>query len=298
MSGQRLIQLIHVPLLFLFFSCTLFHSPAVELSPLGEKLRRGEGPRTVVIMPFENLTDEPELELLLRKSFYSHFSPKNYRDIELVEVDRALEILASGSSKAWKDLSPVVLGEFFHADFIIYGKAIEFQKLFAGIYSQIALKVEIEVMDSNTGNSVWSKTIMKRSHEGGLPFSLFGIIPEAIRSGWHMNRERTMDLIEGINRDFAQSIPDPPGPTASAFFVDIQVGSFLEKSLALKVQQELQNKGLSPRVEAVTVQDSIWHRVLIGPYHEMAEAEKVRASVSKNPGFKPIYIHHRLAPSA
>jgi hypothetical protein len=296
MNGQCLRSLIVIPLLLLFFSCALFQSPEGEDARLPEWLRKGQGPKTVVIMPFENLTDEPELEVLLRRSFYSHFSPKNYRDIELAEVDRALETLRSASSKTWKDLSPTDLGEFFHADFIIYGKVMEFQKVFAGIYSQIALKVEVEMVECSTGKGIWWKTIMKRSHEGGLPFSLFGVIPEAVRSGWHMKRERTLDLVDRINREFAELIPDPPGPLVSTFFVDIQVGSFLEKGLALKIQQELQDKGLSPRVETVTIGDRTWHRVLLGPYREMAEAEKVRAAVSENPNFKPIYIYHHLTP--
>ncbi|MBP1742850.1 MAG: hypothetical protein H6Q48_5143, partial [Deltaproteobacteria bacterium] len=42
-------------------------------------------------MPFDNLASDEEMGSVVRRSFYNHFSSKNYRDIELGAVDRALE---------------------------------------------------------------------------------------------------------------------------------------------------------------------------------------------------------------
>jgi hypothetical protein len=252
-----------------------------------------DGPGTAVVLPFENLTPEPELESLVRKSFYSHFTLKAYRDIELTEVDRALEMLRNTSAKPWKEHTSTSLGRFFHADFVIYGKVLEYDKFFAGIYSQITLKVEVEVVDGKTGTGLWQKTVIQRSREGGVPFSLLGIIPDTVRSGLHMRQERTQDLIERVSRELVEAIPDPPARSASPFFLDIQVASFLEKGLADKVRQDLQEKGFQARLESAAIGDRTWHRVLLGPYREAAEAERVRASVSGDPRFKPILIYHQ-----
>lgn len=279
--------------LFLLSSCS--KTPyRDDKSPSSAPIQGRPGPLTVVVLPFENLTSEPELENLVRRSFYSHFTPKEYRDIELNDVDRALEILRNTSSKTWKDLPPTGLAEFFRADFLIYGKVLEYNKVFAGIYSQIALKVQLEMVDGKTGEGVWWKTVIQRSHEGGVPFSLFGIIPETLRAGLHMQKERTLDLIERVSRELVEAIPDGPVAKASSFFLDVQAASFLEEGLALKAQQELQDKGYPARVEAVAMGDRTWHRVLLGPYQEAGEATQVKASLSQDPKFKPILIHHSL----
>ncbi len=257
-----------------------------------EWLREGDMPKKVAVLPFENLTGDRELEELVRRSFYSHFALKKYSDIELTEIDRALQILQSDSLRQWRDLPPQVLGNLFQADFLVYGNVMEYSKFFAGVYSQVSMKVQIEMVECRSGTGVWWKTAVKRSHEGGVPFSLFGVIPEAVRSGLHMTRERTLDLVERLNREIVADIPDPPFAESSPYFLDVQVGSFLEMELAVKAREELRAKEHNARIEPVKMGDRTYHRVLIGPYKTAAEAEKAKSSLGKT-GFKPILIHHR-----
>ena len=249
-------------------------------------------PQTVVIMPFDNETQEKDIEKLVRKSFYNHFSSKKYHDFELNEIDRSLNILEEHASQPWKEIPVSSLGEFFHTDFIIYGQVKEFGKVFLGIYSQIVLKVKIEMVETGTGKVVLSKTVTKKSHEGGVPFSLYGIIPAALRSGLHMKEDRTLELANQLNRELVSQIPDPPSPPVSVFFIEIQVGSFLEKARALKTFEELKLKGLKPRIETVKIGDRLWHRLLLGPYYELSEAKKVKESVEQESEFQPIFIYH------
>ena len=244
-------------------------------------------------MPFDNDTQEQNLEKLVRKSFYNHFSSKKYHDFELNEVDRSLKILEDISSRPWKEIPVSSLGEFFHTDFIIYGQVKDFEKVFLGIYSQIALKVKIEMVEASTGEVVLSRTITKRSHEGGVPFSLFGIIPAALRSGLHMREERTLELANRLSRELVSQIPDPPSPPVSVFFIEVQIASFLEKARAIKTLDEFKLKGFTPRIETVKIGDRLWHRILIGPYYELSEAKKVRDSVVQKSEFEPIFIYHQ-----
>ncbi len=279
--------LLLLPIFLLPLSCSTPHSP----SPppwLGESA----SPRVVAILPFENLTTEPELEILVRQIFYSHFAPKSYRDVELKEVDRALETRQRSLAKPWKELSPEELGRFFNADFLIYGKVLEYSRLFLGIYSRITLKIQIEMVECKTGNGVWWKTAVKRSHEGGLPFSLFGLIPDTIRSGMHMGKEKTVALVDQLVREFVAEIPEPEAPTSSPYFLDIQIGSFLEKDLAQKTQEGLLEKGFQARIESVNVGERTYHRVLLGPYNRTEEAEAAKADLVKQLGGSPILIQH------
>ena len=257
-----------------------------------EWLKEKTHPRVVVILPFENLTTEPEIEILMRESFYSQFALKSYRDVELKEVDRALETYRRTSSTPWKELSPEVLGRFFNADYLIYGKVLDYSKLFMGIYSRITLKIQIEMVECSSGKGVWWRTASKNSHDGGVPFSLFGVIPDTIRSGMHMTKERSVDLVDRLSREIMGEIPEPGPPISSPYFVDIQVGSFLERDLAQKTLEGLLEKGFQARIESVALGERTYYRVLLGPYRSTEEAEAAKAALAKQFEGKAILIQH------
>ena len=84
-------------------------------------------------MPFDNLTPDEEMGTLVRNSFYNHFSSKNYRDIELSTVDRALESIQRTQAGTWREVPPETLGKYLHADYVMYGKVKDFQKLLRGL---------------------------------------------------------------------------------------------------------------------------------------------------------------------
>ena len=292
MNDLKPIFIIPIIVLFLLLSCASLTPPTEKTISTLHWTKSTYSPQTVVIMPFDNKTQEKDIEQLVRKSFYNHFSSKKYHDFELNEVDRSLKILENTSSRPWKEIPAADLGQFFHADFIIYGQVQVFEKVFLGIYSQIALKVKIEMVETGTGEVVLSRAITKRSHDGGVPFSLFGIIPAALRSGLHMKEERTLELANRLNRELVSQIPDPPSPPVSVFFIEIQIASFLEKGRALRISDEFKLQGHTPRIETVKIGDRLWHRILIGPYYELSEAKKVRESVAQKSEFEPILIYH------
>jgi hypothetical protein len=246
-------------------------------------------------MPFDNLTGDEEIGPLVRKSFYNHFSSKNFRDIELTTVDRGLESIQKARSGTWREVPPETLGKYLYADFVIYGKVKDYQKLFLGIYSQIALTVEVEMVDCRNGKGVWWKTDTKRSHDGGIPLEMLGLLSAAARSGLHLQFERTLDLVERINRDLVAEIPEPAAPLAGPLSVDIQIASFLEKSRATSTVEECKRIGLEPRVETVQITDRTWYRVVLGPYKEIPAAEKDKKLIAERTKFQPIFVHHSAA---
>ena len=246
----------------------------------------------MAVMPFDNLTSDEEIGTLVRKSFYNHFSSKNFRDVELSTVDQGLESIQKANSGAWRDVAPEALGKYLHADSVIYGKVKDYQKLFLGVYSQIALSVEVEMVDCRNGRGVWWKTKTKRSHEGGIPLEWFSLMSAAARSGFHMQQERTLDLVERICRDLVAEIPEPSAPPGRPLSVDIQIASFLEKSGAASAVEECKRIGFEPRVETVRLADRTWYRVLLGPYKEIPVAERDKKLLAERTKFQSIFVHH------
>ena len=287
-----ILQLLYFFPLLLLLSCSSVTHDTIRPDQAPAWLKEDQRPKRVVILPFENRTGKEGLDEEVRKSFYSHFSTKNFYDVELGTVDAGLRILKENTSRSWQDLPPSSIGNLFHADFVIYGKVLTYEEIFAGIYSQIALEVEVEMVSSRTNEDVWQKTLIKRSHEGGVPLSVIGIPFAAARSGYHLRDVNTITLIDSTCRELVEQMPEPQSPSPSPFLVDIQVASFLERERALQVLHGLQRKGLSPRLEAVTLGDRRWHRILLGPYRDVSEANKVRDTVAGGSSFHPILVNH------
>ena len=268
------------------------HSPGIQDISSLRWTKKDNTPKTVVILPFFNNTSEANIETLVRKSFYDNFSSKNYHDLELGEVDSVLRALQNTSSESWKSLPPSTLGNLFRADFVIYGRVEGFRKIFLVLYSQIALKVEVEMVACKSKSIVFRKTILMRSHEGGLPLSISDIVLATIRSGLQMQKKDTLDLIDRLNRKLVAQIPDPPSPPIASIFTEIQVASFLEKKKAIAATRQFEKEGLRPRIEAATISNQLWYRILLGPYHDPSEAAKIRSRVAGSSQFHPILIHH------
>jgi SPOR domain len=252
------------------------------------------GSNKVAVLPFENKTESEDLEKKVRESFYKHFSSKNYQDTEINEIDRALEIVLHNSSKSWRDLSPQSLGSLFQADYIITGEVLDFNKYFLGVYSQISLTVAVEIVRCQDGKKVWETILTERSHDGSVPFGLIGVIPAAVRSGVHLLDEPALDLIERTNRKLTAQIPDPTQPMtmASPFFVELQVASFQDLARAEKTRREIEKNGFNSRIETAMLDDRKWHRVILGPYFKVKDAETAREKIKQDWPFQPIYIHH------
>jgi hypothetical protein len=279
-------------LLLLILSCAGAPSEDPARTAALHDLLAEPGVKIAVVLPFESPPDEPEIGPLVRTAFYSHFSPRNYRDIEPSHVDRLLDRRNEGGPEAWKGLSPAELGELFRADLVIYGRVLSFDRAFLGIYSQIALTVGLEMVSCRTGKSVWQKTLTKRSHDGGLPFSLFEIIPAALRSSLHMTRERTVGLVDRVSRELAEAVPDPPRSRDLPSWFELQVASFLDPVKAELTARRFAEESAKGRIEPVSLGGRVFHRVLLGPYPTAAEAEEARRRIAAETAFRPLVVHH------
>ncbi|MCF8062994.1 MAG: SPOR domain-containing protein [Deltaproteobacteria bacterium] len=278
-------------LLLLTLSCAGSPSEDPDRQPALQDLLAEPGAKIAVILPFDTPPDEPEIGPLVRTAFYSHFSPRNYLDIEPSRVDRLLDRRDDETEEGWRHLSPVELGALFRSDFVIYGRVLNFDRTFLGIYSQIVLTVGLEMVSCRTGEGVWRKTLTKRSHDGGLPFSLFEVIPAALRSSLHMTHERTVGLVDRVSRELAAEIPEPADPRAFPSCFDLQVASFLDPVKAELTVRRFERDSRNGRIEPISLNGRVYHRVLLGPYPTAAEAEEARRRITAETAFQPIVIH-------
>ena len=272
------------------FSCTAFRSHPEKPVPLHWKTK--ERAPTIVILPFENNSDETDIPVLFRRNFANAMSSKNYQDLKLQEVDETLNILSRSYGKPWEKMSPVNLGKLFRCDFLIYGDIFKFRRLFLGLYAQFAIGARIRMVETAYGTVVWEKELVQRTHEGGIPISPFGLIPDFLRCSMSLREEQKIALVEKACRELIKEVPNPPKTASSVFIVGIQVASFADKARAVKTIKELKTRGYDAQIEKVSLGSKKWFRIIIGPYYDKSEAAAIKRMIEKDPRFQPVFIHY------
>lgn len=248
--------------------------------------------RYVVILPFQGDDDNPQLASKIRESFYGHFSSKNYHDVEPGEIDAMLFALNGLPGQKWRSLSPQELGKCFKADFLIYGKVLSTRRLYFVFYSQIALQVDIRLVEVSSGRTVWRTAIEKRMQSGDVPLHPLSLLSAAVRTGVDVGDERMQDLIERTCRELASRVPEPPDQAGTMATADIQIASFGSREGALQMAGQVEDLGYHPRIEHVRINGADWHRVLIGPYSPEV-AERARRELSVALAAKPVLLYAR-----
>ena len=259
-----------------------------------ESPNAASGPRTIAILPFYDVTDTPGLGQMVRQSLYGHLSHRRFKDVELAEVDQAL----TGPGAIPVDpLTPDVLrtlGERLGCDAVVTGRVTELERLFMGVYSQLSVGADITIHDTHDGRRLWSDSHVARLHDGSLPLTPLGIPLGGVRSGWNLRDSQVIRAVDDLTRTLADRIPEPDAPMTAASGVrfELQVGAYLDHQMAVDQRDALDLMGFPTAVHSEKRQETIWHRVMVGPYSEEPEALRVRQQLETQLGTRP-FLHRQ-----
>ena len=166
-------------------------------------------PKSIAILPFGNQTENENLDEFVRKTFYGHLSAAPYKDIELHEVDRKLRRYNLMNYEKLCKVSAKRLGRILRCDAVVLGEVTEYQRLFVGLYSQMAVGASISVWDTRTGKKIWSDEHVTRNHEGGIPLALSDIAMIGIRSGLNLTEAEQVKTVDELSRHLTGRVPVP-----------------------------------------------------------------------------------------
>jgi hypothetical protein len=166
-------------------------------------------PKSIAILPFGNKTEVEDIEDFVRTTLYSHLTPYPYRDIELQEVDRKLKRDNLMNYDKLSHASAKRLGRILRCDAVILGEVTEFQRVYAGIYSQMAIGASISIWDTRTGKKIWSDEHVTRHHEGGIPLAITDLAMISIRSGLNLTDEEKVKTVDELSRHLISRVPVP-----------------------------------------------------------------------------------------
>ncbi|MDY6861432.1 MAG: SPOR domain-containing protein [Thermodesulfobacteriota bacterium] len=256
--------------------------------------KEGNFPKTIAILPFKNYTDKEGIEKTVRESFYRHFSIKSFRDLELFLVDKNTGSLEKSLKKDIKKISPEKIAKKLNCDGVIFGEVNNFKRIFAGVYSQIAIGARIQIYALKREEFIFECNYLTRFHAGGIPFSPFGFSLSILQSGMNLRERQLIRAADDLCRHLSENIKDPFFPDFYELFGKsgwiVQIASFKEIDSAVKTCKKLNEINIPVNIKTTEVFEEIWHRLIMGPYDNMGDAENAQKK-AMNLGFSP-FINH------
>ena len=249
----------------------------------------GSAPRTIAILPFANQTGKSGLNRMVRESLYGHLSHRRFQDVELSLVDDALQDAGDLSGEALTPDRLLWLGGRLGCDAVVTGTVTEFERLYMGIYSQLSVGAGITIFSTHDGEHLWSDRYVARLQDGSLPLTPLEIPFSGARTGWNLRDSQILRAVDELTRYLADRIPGPDGsdPPAVAWRYELQVGAFLDHQLALEQRDTLAAQGFPAAVHTEMRQQTVWHRVMVGPYNDENEALVIRRQLENQMGVRP-----------
>ncbi|MCX7982312.1 MAG: DUF799 family lipoprotein [Syntrophales bacterium] len=166
-------------------------------------------PRLVAVLPFHDLSRSQQGAQAVRRGFYNHFSSLPFKDMELARVDYLLEKAGLTDPAEINKKSPQELGKILGVDAIVYGEISNFDKLFAVMYSQVAVGAKIKMYDTKSGELLWTGEHTVRIHEGGLSTTPIGIVATIVATAMNVRDIQLLRACDDLFRDMVKTIPTP-----------------------------------------------------------------------------------------
>jgi hypothetical protein len=260
-------------------------NPAViNNNELSRHVVAGEPPRSIAVLPFKNCTDTQGIAELVRNSIYGHLSVLPYRDVEISIIDRRLQKHKIPDIEVLQQTPIQKLGRILGCDAILFGQVNNFQRIFAGVYSQMAVAASIQVWDTRSARKIWSDQHIARIHEGSIPLDIILLPLASLRTGWNMREGVKIQVVDELAQYLVDAIPSPQEIKDATYQYELQLGAFLEEKRAQSFMQQIKDKGYQPFIRNNRDDRGLWYRVLMGPYYDRGKVLRLRRKIRKDFG--------------
>lgn len=166
-------------------------------------------PQSIAVLPFLNRTDKKEAFEIVRQSFQGHFSKLNFSVLPLFKVDHALRQAGLDTPDKVAVAPPQRLREILKTDAVIRGEVTHFDRVYAGVYSQVAVGAEVKMLDGKTAKELWWAKNVSRKHGGGVAVTPVGLILTAAITALNMREIELLRSSDDLFRDMVKTVPQP-----------------------------------------------------------------------------------------
>ncbi len=166
-------------------------------------------PSRVAVLPFVNQSESAAAAPTVRRSFYNHFSAKNFEDVELTVVDAKLAAAGLADPATLETTDPRKLGELLGVDGLVFGRIDSFDRIYAGVGALVTVGAEIRLVHAPSGRVVWKGKDSQSTQEGSIPTTIIGAIASAAEAAMNMRQIVILRTCDELFRAMVTAIPEP-----------------------------------------------------------------------------------------
>ncbi|WP_462325357.1 GNA1162 family protein [Desulfoplanes sp.] len=189
-------------------------------------LMRKRPPTSVAVAPFLKADpsawsiemDNENPAAIVRKGMYNHVSSLPFKDLEIYDTDLRLKNAGLDTPEKVNELlqtDPEKLRSILGVDGLVTGEITHFDRLFAGIFSQIAVGCEVRMWDLSSGELLWRAKNVSRATAGGVSLTPIGLAMSAVASLWNLREEAMLEQNDNLFREIVSSIELPESVLAT-----------------------------------------------------------------------------------
>ncbi|MFW5487070.1 MAG: GNA1162 family protein [Desulfovibrio sp.] len=177
-------------------------------------------PRSVAVAPFADLErksysidfDDENPAVIIRRGMYNHISSLPFQDLELQDTDMRLKNAGIKDVKQLQEMlatNPKKLRSILGVDALVTGEVTHFDRIFAAIYSQIAIGCEVKMWDLKSGELLWRAKHVQRSHAGGFSLSPIGLAMATVAAVWNLRESEMFSQTDDLFREIVSTVYVP-----------------------------------------------------------------------------------------
>jgi hypothetical protein len=177
-------------------------------------------PRSIAVAPFADLEqksysidfDDEHPAVIVRRGMYNHFASLPYSDLELQDTDMRLRNAGIKDVKQLMEIlekDPQKLRSILGVDALVTGDVTHFDRIFAAIYSQIAIGCDVKMWDLKNGKLLWRAQHVQRSHAGGFSLSPIGLAMATVAAVWNLRESEMYSQTDDLFREIVSTVYVP-----------------------------------------------------------------------------------------
>ncbi|HYE94286.1 MAG TPA: GNA1162 family protein [Terriglobales bacterium] len=173
-----------------------------------------ELPRSLAVLPFVPLGEREDEARVLARMIYGSLSATSYDVIKPQVVEERLVRAGLADPRALAAKSPAELAKLLDVDGLVYGEMTHYDRIFLGIYAQIAAGGSIKLVDARSGRTLFERAEVERSHTGGLPTDALGAAIQVVKSALKLREIELIRACDDLVRSLLKGVPTPPAHEA------------------------------------------------------------------------------------
>lgn len=163
-------------------------------------------PRTVVTDKSEKKTtphayqlrfDVADKQRLVRNMLYGFVSAHAPKDVEFSQIDQVTR------GKPVRDIKMLkAVAQHVDCDWLLIGRITHFNVDFLGVYSNIRIGADLELIRASSGKRIWNGRHVAQGHSGSVPITLVDLAISAVKAVSNLEP----DQLEGVAADLARRL--------------------------------------------------------------------------------------------